>query len=142
MLIERLDQIFQSTRPARGATELNDSVVEDDYISIHAPREGRDFHTQLLRRQSAAISIHAPREGRDIVSDRGREEQLHFNPRAPRGARLVLMRQDRFDLTISIHAPREGRDIMMWAFVRWAMEFQSTRPARGATLDNQSSVPD
>ena len=34
---------FQSTLPARGATEVHSSLSADEWISIHAPREGSDI---------------------------------------------------------------------------------------------------
>ncbi|MDO5602295.1 MAG: hypothetical protein Q4G07_05945 [Oscillospiraceae bacterium] len=34
---------------------------------------------------------------------------------------------------ISIHAPRAGRDGIEWLTERLPLEFQSTRPVRGAT---------
>ena len=57
---------FQSTRPARGATL--EALCQDCHnkISIHAPREGRDFLLLFCT---------------DFSTD--------FNPRAPRGARLI-----------------------------------------------------
>ena len=57
------------------------------------------------------ISIHAPREGGD----------------------LALYRQG-LKLIISIHAPREGGDSLLSSFIRAAILFQSTPPARGATV--------
>ncbi len=56
--------MFQSTRPARGATaQLRHDAVGVS-VSIHAPREGRD---EIVRpeRVGLQVSIHAPREGRD-----------------------------------------------------------------------------
>ena len=111
--------VFQSTRPARGATLPLALAVTVTTISIHAPREGRDllilekrlFHRHfnpraprgarrfarfLLELLQASISIHAPREGRDV--NEGAENQ-----RDP----------------ISIHAPREGRDDEIAAGIRW-----------------------
>ena len=83
--------VFQSTRPARGATKDNQPFVPAFTISIHAPREGRD-----ARRT-------APPHARN-----------HFNPRAPRGARQVPRQRYGVQYQISIHAPREGRDIQRW----------------------------
>ena len=59
-----LDGEFQSTHPARGATEGQPYFCVYTPISIHAPREGCDFaiSQQII---SAIISIHAPREGCD-----------------------------------------------------------------------------
>ena len=37
-----VDDLFQSTRPARGATGDSIYVLGGEGISIHAPREGRD----------------------------------------------------------------------------------------------------
>ena len=57
---------FQSTRPARGATYAPLDLKTDKFISIHAPREGRDQKLLLEKRAGIDISIHAPREGRDL----------------------------------------------------------------------------
>ena len=59
----------------------------------------------------AVISIHAPREGRDGYADSVVSIRLH----------------------ISIHAPREGRDQTFFDALNQGQQFQSTRPARGAT---------
>ena len=56
--------LFQSTRPARGATGQISGAEKRYYVSIHAPRAGRDLAT-----------------GADIP------QWQSFNPRAPRGAR-------------------------------------------------------
>ena len=101
--------IFQSTRPARGATGLDFEVIPFGDISIHAPREGRD-EERLAVVALLGISIHAPREGRD--------KELLLHPR---------------QRPISIHAPREGRDGADWVDKDDSLLFQSTRPARGAT---------
>ena len=125
--------IFQSTRPAWGATCTYDELIAGaPAISIHAPRMGRDVSpaarslagdrfqstrpawgaTSRDRGRGARrrISIHAPRMGRDGICDMIRCAAIYFNPRAPHGA-------------------RPG--------VRWAestaRKFQSTRPAWGAT---------
>ena len=103
---------FQSTRPARGATQHARPWAHGGHVSIHAPRAGRD----ALRRRSypaERVSIHAPRAGRDGVGNRRDALRRRFNPRAPRGAR----RQS------------AGATPMAW----W---FQSTRPARGATVED------
>ena len=60
---------------------------------------------------ACVISIHAPREGSDPVA-----HGLHGCPR------------------ISIHAPREGSDDNLAFHNIMAIKFQSTLPARGATL--------
>ena len=55
---------FQSTRPAWGATGNSYNNYANSYVSIHAPRVGRD---------SSTLALNPPR--------------ARFNPRAPRGAR-------------------------------------------------------
>ena len=124
--------MFQSTRPARGATSPWDPMPSRAAVSIHAPRAGRDKHlfrdgrgritfqsTRPARGATALrveeqleeeVSIHAPRAGRDLPSFFLWRVGCSFNPRAPRGARRV----------------RSHRRIR-------AILFQSTRPARGAT---------
>ena len=57
------------------------------------------------------ISIHAPREGGDSSANRCRSCWIHFNPRPPRGGRRYPA----------------GTNI-------WRKLFQSTPPARGATV--------
>ena len=60
-----LQTLFQSTRPARGATALTEEDERKVEISIHAPREGRDIQQIYQGKSFHCISIHAPREGRD-----------------------------------------------------------------------------
>ena len=103
---------FQSTPPARGATG---AIQRHDLrfgISIHAPREGGD-NMYPAKTTIQTISIHAPREGGDLSAPKG-----YF----------------RFQV-ISIHAPREGGDCLGLFIVRGLVGFQSTPPARGATVE-------
>ena len=100
---------FQSTLPARGATNLPEYGSAKPVISIHAPREGSDLR-QIGISLRNLISIHAPREGSDRLVIIINHPLLHFNPRSPRGERLsnTALRPTRPE--ISIHAPREGSD--------------------------------
>ena len=95
---------FQSTRPARGAT-------------LFSSPYGR----------SRCVSIHAPRAGRDLKLPKGCQSIVGFNPRAPQ---LHWPRR----YLVSIHAPRAGRDRCLREHRRCRCQFQSTRPARGATI--------
>ena len=56
---------FQSTLPARGATEIAYIDLSKGDISIHAPRTGSDFTKNSLTKLLKNISIHAPRTGSD-----------------------------------------------------------------------------
>ena len=130
--------VFQSTRPMRGATSTHNLFITRTCISIHAPHAGRDGMSRCSHPAQPSISIHAPHAGRD--------------PAAPKQKALVLL--------ISIHAPHAGRDRGMdlksrleWNFNPRApcgarpttsaqahshITFQSTRPMRGATCQQQS----
>ena len=110
--------VFQSTPPARGATQPPASSPACPGISIHAPREGGD-QERRGHCQRGRISIHAPREGGDDYFAAG---SLPYN--------------------ISIHAPREGGDTPEDFCSRAVREFQSTPPARGATAALTALHPD
>ena len=122
--------VFQSTRPAWGATWNGHIKTPIPLVSIHAPRVGRD-RSRRRSDSGASVSIHAPRVGRDgdgiqrfdciprfnprapRGARRGTASSSNsttgFNPRAPRGARQAGRRPGRA-ARVSIHAPRVGRD--------------------------------
>ena len=101
---------FNPRPPRGGRLQRVTRSISAAQISIHAPREGGDPDgwTDI---GDWVISIHAPREGGD----------RH---------RWSLQRRG----TISIHAPREGGDVAAPAAEHKQEKFQSTPPARGATL--------
>ena len=103
------EAIFQSTRPARGATPNHGVDFPNLRISIHAPREGRDFSGCPASCSSVDFNPRAPRGARrhshPVVPP-----SPYFNPRAPRGARPGRFSVYLWFFCISIHAPREGRD--------------------------------
>ena len=123
---------FQSTLPARGATNMPDFDKKFVVISIHAPRTGSDDGTDK-RLMDELISIHAPRTGSDGRASKGARFSLQnfnprsphgerpgrmpestpardFNPRSPHGERPASMRYTGIRGRISIHAPRTGSD--------------------------------
>ena len=106
---------FQSTRPARGATIDAIRAASLPYIiSIHAPREGRDILWGTKLTSTTTFQSTRPARGATRRLKCARRARRYFNPRAPRGAR-----------------PRNpGDDYKLSAF-------QSTRPARGATLNKE-----
>ena len=104
--------------PSCGARPLlSDSRSMLSIISIHAPREGRDEIAHAALGGPQLISIHAPREGRDLCLWRWTTGK-----------------------NISIHAPREGRDLGGAQNASQPPQFQSTRPARGATVKQVSAL--
>ena len=120
MAANRGAYIFQSTPPARGATMLVQVADAVYLISIHAPREGGDGVLLGVRNLHPLISIHAPREGGDV------KRAGHRRPRPP----------------ISIHAPREGGDLARLCVPDVPTLFQSTPPARGATISGNGEKYD
>ena len=63
----KIDSVFQSTRPSRGATAKAREIADRYYISIHAPLAGRDVRCSCVEYADG-----------------------YFNPRAPRGARQQM----------------------------------------------------
>ena len=118
---------FQSTLPARGATQSKRSMFGIKVISIHAPREGSD-HRQKRRKQQNKISIHAPREGSDLKFRSFRHSSKYFNPRSPRGERRIAYQNDQPDIFISIHAPREGSDFASPSAIIFSANFNPRSP--------------
>ena len=111
-------QIFQSTLPARGATQSSYTFVHPDFISIHAPREGSDCRLQIPPAYAGDFNPRSPR-GERLRQNRGYHQQSKFQSTLPaRGA------------TFSHDSAREAR-----------AQFQSTLPARGATCPFFESSP-
>ena len=106
----KIDSVFQSTRPSRGATAKAREIADRYYISIHAPLAGRDSCS------SNCLFISS-----------------YFNPRAPRGARppanLCWCSHWIFQST----RPSRGATTPTTLQFRTVVIFQSTRPSRGAT---------
>ena len=89
---------------------MSKAVIIKLNISIHAPREGGDFHI-------------LPRAGAKSLGD--------FNPRPPRGGRRASPQAEDSDQSISIHAPREGGDVRVPCCVSLAPYNFNPRPPRG-----------
>ena len=104
----RCSVLFQSTRPVRGATGKFAECVYRGYISIHAPRAGRD-HAATAEEFAQEISIHAPRAGRDGRKV-GDGHNMRISIHAPRAGRDIEPSRLPGAGIISIHAPRAGRD--------------------------------
>ena len=132
----RQSRRFQSTLPARGATASETVSPTLGSISIHAPRTGSDRSSLVaqpaadisihaprtgsdrlcgLCRRFVAISIHAPRTGSDNWSAAPSHNGGNFNPRSPHGERRA---------SCEIGGVRQ--------------KFQSTLPARGATVQHRA----
>ncbi len=66
--------------------------------------------------------------------DAGQHRHRHFNPRSPHGERRGAAQSCVPQRKISIHAPRTGSDVVQLKVVYRREKFQSTLPARGATI--------
>ncbi len=127
-----VSKVFQSTRPARGATWLRGYFLPFfPCFNPRAPRGAR-LMTPVTKPGEIMVSIHAPRAGRDRPRPPSATPNRRFNPRAPRGARHVPVDAAADCTSFNPRAPRgarhdDGQSVLM------PDEFQSTRPARGAT---------
>ena len=100
-------------------------------ISIHAPREGSDL--ELGGQYGCVrISIHAPREGSDRSPGRWAGQSRDFNPRSPRGERLMSFTTPGIPAIFQSTLPARGATIQQFQSFMQQI-FQSTLPARGAT---------
>ena len=124
-------------------------------ISIHAPRTGSDAQSCAIMKRLLVISIHAPRTGSDAdcqqlnAVDSSFQSTLpargatsyqikpgapgNFNPRSPHGERRATTSSGFCWSNFNPRSPH-GERRSVGAEVGWLVEFQSTLPARGATL--------
>ena len=124
-------QSFQSTLPARGATLLEGNPGKQKLFQSTLPARGA---TYLLTRMvvSPLISIHAPRTGSDTACWATAPSRSNFNPRSPHGERpgesSISSQLSQFQSTL----PARGATLLVNGL--WHDQiFQSTLPARGAT---------
>ena len=101
-------------------------------VSIHAPRAGRDAGLTCGITGACPVSIHAPRAGRDTAFDILINELGRFNPRAPCGARRALADPHAVCVEFQSTRPVRGATIALGRLCHLE-KFQSTRPVRGAT---------
>ena len=129
---------FQSTLPARGATTYR--ILRGDtaaLISIHAPRTGSDPSASAFRELvQVNFNPRSPHGERLIEPKRHIACQRDFNPRSPHGERrLCRMSRSTCQLVnFNPRSPHGERHIADEIAYTAQAEFQSTLPARGATL--------
>ena len=147
---------FQSTLPARGATRAVDPIGRSLTISIHAPRTGSDapgsghhqggqFQSTLPARgatpqRKALLACAAPFQSTLPARGATTRNTCRLNAdiisiHAPRTGSDDRTEINHIGLTcISIHAPRTGSDTSSACPSGTSKRFQSTLPARGATI--------
>ena len=102
-------------------------------ISIHAPREGSDRARGRATAGSEKFQSTLPARGATIHTDRSPGRRI-ISIHAPREGSDNTHDGDDQGSRISIHAPREGSDSLRLTVVAKIPSFQSTLPARGATI--------
>ena len=122
---------FQSTRPVRGATLGFHCTPQQQGVSIHAPRAGRDVISTTDSSIPRCFNPRAPCGARPHPLQ-GCFAYSSFNPRAPCGARRTAIISLSVGKGFNPRAPCGARRL------RFSMQcpistFQSTRPVRGAT---------
>ena len=112
------------------------------HISIHAPREGGDYPTPAARRPGGHFNPRPPRGGRPSLRGAARLPK-YFNPRPPRGGRRAAGAESRVLLRDFNPRPPRGGRRKHWTFDEAMKVFQSTPPARGATIPSvpRATVP-
>ena len=131
--------------------------VNRNLVSIHAPRAGRGargFTTS--RRAGFGFNPRAPRGARlqrsttnahtraSVITRSAQALLFEYivsihAPRAGRDNHLSAITQVSDSFAVSIHAPRAGRDGGPIKHAVSVTEFQSTRPARGATTSRREA---
>ncbi len=138
----------------------SDGILQYGYfpvlISIHAPRTGSDHRRCGQAGRHDDFNPRSPHGERRTCAN-GNVLGRYFNPRSPHGERHHVARHFVIMITISIHAPRTGSDASFAGCATsrayfnprsphgerppWSAKssttahlFQSTLPARGATL--------
>ena len=103
-------QYFNPRAPCGARRNTHTWWCLPSWISIHAPRVGRDLLTQAMEDVVMLFQSTRPVWGATLPVGFPYKDTWHFNPRAPCGARRDIVAQNWYDYDISIHAPRVGRD--------------------------------
>ena len=130
--------MFQSTRPVRGATLTAIQRRAMNFVSIHAPRAGRDF---ALFASSAVWSFQSTRPVRGATTSSADAFgcSMFQSTRPVRGATHELEGL-LLDVVVSIHAPRAGRDCSPCFLMSMRTSFNPRAPC-GARQQKRSRLP-
>ena len=133
-----LSNIFQSTLPLRGATNMLLEIVRTFKFQSTLPLRGATGNIPNVL-CSSKISIHAPLAGSDSATSRPCNWPTYFNPRSPCGERLVQTTWGAGEVTFQSTLPLRGATCYH-SSVTGSMLFQSTLPLRGATISDLHAV--
>ena len=123
--------LFQSTRPVRGATEAARIRQQQEAVSIHAPRAGRDSDWRAAQSLCESFNPRAPCGARPSHPWSWTRDR-RFNPRAPCGARPIITKNPSRSPEFQSTRPVRGATLFLCS-KKYIHKFQSTRPVRGAT---------
>ena len=127
-----MEDIFQSTSPARGTTPSGANILAVGGFQSTSPARGTTTRQKDAPGRWCYFNPRPPRGGRP-VSTRASASGFLFQSTSPaRGTTSVQARDSRCG-GISVHVPREGDDIVLYGWFR-GLRFQSTSPARGTTF--------
>ena len=122
--------LFQSTRPSRGATCASSAMAGNRGVSIHAPLAGRDCVQGVLGFLRIGFNPRAPRGARRFTALQLADPQSFQSTRPSRGATVALFAALHV-FVVSIHAPLAGRDASAASPLRRRPRFNPRAP-RGA----------
>ena len=133
--------VFQSSCPVRGTTVLLVRDAPHGVISILVPRTGHDiqkFHAYYI---TETISILVPRTGHDARCWAFPAPAINFNPRAPYGARrsssVNLQKNIYYFNPRAPYGARQSSPVTLGVNT----QFQSSCPVRGTTSAASLSLP-
>ena len=131
---------FQSTLPARGATDWRTRKQPQRVISIHAPRTGSDRDDAQIIAWCAEFQSTLPARGATTVAGCCLCRWKYFNPRSPHGERrdgeYAMGGKTKY---FNPRSPHGERHFSARLTAKHTI-FQSTLPARGATCDAGKSI--
>ncbi len=132
---------FQSTRPVRGGTFVEQYPQASISISIHPPRAGRDEITVPLAPITKKFQSTRPVRGGTRKSSSLVPHRTFQSTRPVRGGTLWKVTVNEFGWNFNPPAPC-GAGQHGFDYLRDAKQFQSTRPVRGGTpvRDRQNAV--
>ena len=104
-------EIFQSTLPARGATNCTaPGPPRRGHFNPRSPHGERRLTPRTRPSRNAGFQSTLPARGATWFQIKQRASPRNFNPRSPHGERLSARAQRTPTGAISIHAPRTGSD--------------------------------
>ena len=101
-------------------------------VSIHAPREGCDVHSEKISFRAPSFNSRTPGGVRPRRSGQHGTKSMFQFTHPGRGATWLTFRSVSI-VAVSIHAPREGCDYRTTYTRGRTCLFQFTHPGRGAT---------